>query len=84
MRWSHFIERECVNMDTGEKLGTFHRSDLVIDPGTGQIKTILLPIGNSIFRRKTAEMSLSWSTIQKIGPELILIQQRSYTTESEG
>jgi YlmC/YmxH family sporulation protein len=82
MRWSRFVEKECVNMDTGEKLGTFHRSDLVIDPKTGEIQSILLPLGNSIFRRKTTELSLDWSTIQKIGPELIIIQQRSYSSDS--
>jgi YlmC/YmxH family sporulation protein len=82
MRWSTFVEKECVNMDTGEKLGTFHRSDLMIDPKTGEIKNIVLPLGNSIFRRKTTELSLSWSSIKKIGPELIIIQQRTYSTES--
>lgn len=76
------MEKECVNMDTGEKLGTFHRSDLVIDPKTGQIQNILLPLGNSIFRRNTSELSLSWSTIQKIGPELIIVQQRLHSSES--
>jgi YlmC/YmxH family sporulation protein len=82
MRWSKFVEKECVNMDTGEKLGTFHRSDLVIEPNTGKIQHILLPLGNSLFRRSTSELSLSWSTIQKIGPELIIVQQRLHSSES--
>ncbi|MCH5586274.1 YlmC/YmxH family sporulation protein [Shimazuella sp. AN120528] len=82
MRWSQFVEKECVNMDTGEKLGTFHRSDLVIDQQTGEIQKILLPLGNSIFRRNTPELSLSWSTIQKIGPELVIVQQRVHSSES--
>jgi YlmC/YmxH family sporulation protein len=76
------VEKECVNMDTGEKLGTFHRSDLVIDSQTGKIQSILLPIGNSIFRRNMSELSLSWSMIQKIGPELIIVQQRLHSSES--
>lgn len=82
MRWSKFVEKECVDMDTGEKLGTFHRSELVIDPKTGQIQHILLPLGNSIFRRNTSELSLHWSTIQKIGPELIIVQRKLHPSES--
>ena len=83
MRWSEFVEKECVNMDTGEKLGTFHRCDLLINQETGQINTILMPVGGSLFRRKGTEISLKWSMIKKIGPELIIIQQRSYQPELE-
>lgn len=81
MRWSEFVEKECVNMDNGEKLGTFHRADMVFDPTTGKIRTILLPLSTSIFRRKTAEIELNWSMIQKVGPELVIIHQRSLHTK---
>ncbi len=76
MRWSEFVEKECVNMDNGEKLGTFHRADMVFDQSTGKINTILLPLGTSIFRRKTTEVEVNWSMIKKVGPEIVIIHSR--------
>jgi YlmC/YmxH family sporulation protein len=81
MRWSQLLEKECVRLETGEKLGMFHRADLVIDPLTGKIDTVVLPIGYSLFRRQTDVLSFRWSAIETIGPELILIQQRAYARE---
>jgi YlmC/YmxH family sporulation protein len=81
MRWSQLLEKECVQLETGEKLGVFHRADLVIDPMSGKIETVVLPVGHSFFRRQTAELTFRWEAIQTIGPELILIQHRSYARE---
>jgi YlmC/YmxH family sporulation protein len=81
MRWSEFVEKECVNMDNGEKLGSFHRADMVIDLATGKIDAILLPVGASIFRRKTMEVEVKWSMIKKVGPELVIIHQKSMLSE---
>lgn len=83
MRWSEFIEKECVNMDNGEKLGTFHRADMVIDQATGKIDTILLPLGTSIFRRKTTEVEVNWSMIKKVGPELVIIHSQLGVSSQE-
>lgn len=73
MRWSELANKECIDLVNGERLGTFSHADLVIDPCTGQIDTILLPIGGNLFKRKAHEVQVSWTMVRKIGPEMIII-----------
>ncbi|SFJ23656.1 YlmC/YmxH family sporulation protein [Thermoflavimicrobium dichotomicum] len=73
MRWSEFVEKECVDLRSGEKLGSFSHADMVIDSATGRIESILIPVGTSFFKKNNPEMELDWSMIKKIGPEMVII-----------
>lgn len=73
MRWSEFADKECVNVMNGEKLGTFSQADLVIEPETGKITAILLPVGSSFLKRRSTEMEVKWQMIRKVGPEVVII-----------
>lgn len=73
MRWSEFSEKECVDLVHGEKLGNFSRADLNFHPETGKIESILIPVSNSWFKKKTHELELSWRMVKKVGPEMVIV-----------
>ncbi|RAL26343.1 YlmC/YmxH family sporulation protein [Thermoflavimicrobium daqui] len=73
MRWSEFLNKECVDLISGEKLGNFSYSDLIIDPSTGSIQSICMPIRTSFFKKNITSLELSWHMIRKVGPEMVII-----------
>ncbi|MFD1426246.1 YlmC/YmxH family sporulation protein [Kroppenstedtia sanguinis] len=80
MRFSEFAEKELIDVAGGERIGSVGQADLVIDPQTGDIRSLLLPVGNSWFGKKQGAREIAWSQIRKIGPEMVIVEGvgRSY------
>ncbi|WP_044642706.1 YlmC/YmxH family sporulation protein [Risungbinella massiliensis] len=77
MRWSKFIEKECIDIENGQKLGALHHADLEFDPATGQILSLYIPSENSLFRKKGPEVEVSWRSVRKVGPEMVILDATS-------
>ncbi|SDY47849.1 sporulation protein, YlmC/YmxH family [Thermoactinomyces sp. DSM 45891] len=74
MRWSEMANKECIDLTSGERLGSFSHADLVIDPNSGQIESILIPMGGtSVFKKRSHEVRVAWGMIRKVGPEMVII-----------
>lgn len=76
MRWSQLMEKECIDIENGTKLGTLHHADLVIDQATGKILSLIIPNDSSFFRRKGSEMEVSWRAVRKVGPEMVILDSQ--------
>lgn len=73
MRWSELAEKELIDLVNGERLGLMGEADLVIDPRSGQVKSLVLSTGGTLFRKKREEITFDWGMIRKIGPEMVLV-----------
>lgn len=75
MRLSELGGKEIIGLDTGERMGVISDSDLVINPESGSIESIILP-GGSFFGlgKKKEDIVIPWNSIVKIGPDMIIIQ----------
>lgn len=76
MRWSQLMEKECIDLENGSKLGTLHRADLHFDQETGKILTLFIPKRNSLFGKKESDIEISWQAIRKVGPEMIILDSK--------
>ncbi|RKD24281.1 hypothetical protein BEP19_07720 [Ammoniphilus oxalaticus] len=75
MRFSKFSGKEVIDLDNGERMGALGHSDLVIDPETGQIESIILPGGSILgFRRRRNDVVIPWRSIKKVGPDMIIVE----------
>ncbi|ASJ54299.1 hypothetical protein BP422_12510 [Brevibacillus formosus] len=75
MRLSELGGKEIIGLDNGEKLGVISDSDLVIHPENGAIQSIILPGGSFFgFGKKREDLVIPWSSIVKIGPDMVIIQ----------
>jgi YlmC/YmxH family sporulation protein len=73
VRWSEFSNKECVDLTSGEKLRKFSHADLKFNPQTGKIEALLIPVHTSWFKKNSYEVELSWQTIRKVGPEMVIV-----------
>ncbi|MET3288548.1 UNVERIFIED_CONTAM: YlmC/YmxH family sporulation protein [Brevibacillus sp. OAP136] len=75
MRLSELCRKEIIEMNNGEKMGSIAHSDLEINPATGEIHSILLPLSSSFWRfsKKKTDLVIPWKSIYKIGPEMIIV-----------
>ncbi|GED58127.1 YlmC/YmxH family sporulation protein [Brevibacillus formosus] len=75
MRLSELGGKEIIGLDNGEKMGVISDSDLVIHPENGAIQSIILPGGSFFgFGKKREDLVIPWSSIVKIGPDMVIIQ----------
>lgn len=82
MRFSQFGGKEIIDINSGERLGVISQSDLLIDPYTGQIESILLPIGR-YFSKHKEEIVIPWRAVRKIGSEMVIVQLKERGALSE-
>lgn len=55
-------------------MGSAGDCDLLIDPADGRIIELQLQIANSLLSRSEKRtVSIPWSAVQKVGPEIIII-----------
>jgi YlmC/YmxH family sporulation protein len=74
MRLSEFAQKKIINVYNGEILGSAGESDLLIDPADGRILEIILqPPGRLINRADKHPVSIPWSAVKKVGPEIIVV-----------
>jgi len=75
VRFSEFSGKEIIDLDNGERMGVLGQSDLVINPESGQIESIVLS-GSSYFGfgKKKHDVVIPWHSIRKIGPDMIIVE----------
>lgn len=75
MRYKDISGKEIVNVRTGTRLGILGQTDLEIDKTTGQIKSFIIPNYKWFgLKKEGAETTIRWEAIQKIGEDMILIE----------
>ncbi len=82
MRLSELGGKEIINIFDGARLGTIGDSDLVIDPESGEIESIILPQRTNFFNFwiDRQDLVVPWETVKKIGSEVIIVElDRTYT-----
>jgi len=78
MRLSELGGKEIIGLDNGERMGVVGDADLEIDPATGRIMSIVLPGGSLFgFGKRRDDIVIPWSSIVKIGPDIMIIQINS-------
>ncbi|TGB04755.1 YlmC/YmxH family sporulation protein [Halobacillus salinus] len=77
MRLNSLSQKEVIDIETGKKLGMLGRADLVIDPETGSILSLVV-MNQSLFGLRTSKQpfSISWNQIETIGEETILLKKQ--------
>jgi len=75
MRLSKFSGREIVNLNDGSRLGLIEDADLLIDPESGKIDSILVYETKNQFFLKSEKnlIRIPWDNIKKIGNEMIIV-----------
>jgi len=75
MKLSELIGKKIVNVYDGGILGTVGDSDLVIDPFSGEIESIILPNKSSIFNLwfQKQQLVIPWESVKKVGSEVIVV-----------
>ncbi|SFK27929.1 sporulation protein, YlmC/YmxH family [Halobacillus dabanensis] len=76
MRMKSLSRKEVINVENGEKLGVLGRADLIIDPESGTIKSlVILNDGLIGFGKSRKELTIAWDQIQTIGDDTILLKK---------
>ncbi|WP_047154644.1 YlmC/YmxH family sporulation protein [Aneurinibacillus tyrosinisolvens] len=84
MRYSELGGKEIIDLDNGERIGVVGQSDLVIDPKTGAILSMIIPVGSFLaLGRKKEEVTIPWKSIRTIGSERIIIEMNEKSKTSE-
>lgn len=77
MRFSEFNGKEIIDLNSGERIGVVGQTDLLIDPNTGEIESLLLPRGGMFSISKNRDdIIIAWRAIRKIGPEMIIVENK--------
>jgi YlmC/YmxH family sporulation protein len=75
LRLSDLAGKEIINIFDGVRLGTIVDSDMIIDPESGEVVSIILP-GRSNFLNlwmDRQEIEIPWSSVKKVGSEVIIV-----------
>ncbi|MFZ5645761.1 MAG: YlmC/YmxH family sporulation protein [Bacillota bacterium] len=75
MRMAELAGKEIINIYDGARLGVIGESDLVIEPETGRITSIIIPRKNNIINLwvDRQHMVLPWDSVKKIGYEVVIV-----------
>jgi YlmC/YmxH family sporulation protein len=75
MRLSELEGKEMINLFDGGRLGSIGESDMIIEPESGEIESIIIPGRSSFFNfwSERQEMTVPWNTVKKIGSEVIVV-----------
>lgn len=75
MKLSELIGKKIVNVYDGGFLGTVGDSDLVIDPFSGTIESIILPNKNNLINVwfQKQQLVIPWAAVKKVGSEVIVV-----------
>ncbi|WP_164668948.1 YlmC/YmxH family sporulation protein [Virgibacillus doumboii] len=75
MRYKDISGKEIVNVNHGTRLGILGQTDLEIDENTGQIQSFVIPNYKWFgLKKEGAETKIRWSSIRKIGEDMIMIE----------
>lgn len=75
MLMSELIGKEIININDGNRMGFVGDSDLVINPNSGEIESIILPNkGNFVnIWVERQKVIVPWEAVRKIGREVIVV-----------
>lgn len=77
MRLSELGNKEIINLNNGERLGLLEDADILFDENSGKILSIIIPERRISFRLlgiENANMEIPWSSIRKIGYDMIIVE----------
>ena len=76
MRLSDLGDKEIVNLANGSRHGQLSNAELLFDEQQGRIKAILVPDyhGKMSFLGGKEFLQLPWSSIRKIGEDIIIFE----------
>jgi YlmC/YmxH family sporulation protein len=76
MRMKSLSKKEVIDVENGVKLGVLGSADLIIDPESGIIKSlVILSDGLIGFGKARKELTIDWGQIQTIGEDTILLKK---------
>jgi YlmC/YmxH family sporulation protein len=75
MRLSELNGKEIVNLQNGIRMGKIGDTDLIVNEQTGLIEYLIIPNSKAQFSffRDRGYIEVPWSSIKKIGSDLIII-----------
>lgn len=75
MLLSELIGKEIININDGIKLGIVGDSDLIINPESGEIESIIMPNRGNFVNLwiDRQRMVVPWDAVRKIGREVIVV-----------
>lgn len=75
MRLNELVGKEIVNIYDGMRMGTVGESDMLVDPESGDIISIMLPNrGNAFnFWADRQKLVIPWEAVKKVGREVIVV-----------
>lgn len=81
MRLSELGGKEIINLYDGQRLGIIGNSDVVFDENTGKILYLIIPKkkGQFFFMGNRSFTEVSWDSIRKIGPDIVIIDMEDQT-----
>ncbi|RYG73832.1 YlmC/YmxH family sporulation protein [Lentibacillus lipolyticus] len=75
MRYQDISGKEIIDVNEGARLGVLGQTDLEIDERTGQIESFIIPSYKWFgLKKEGAETKIRWSSIRKIGEDMIMIE----------
>ncbi|WP_226578882.1 YlmC/YmxH family sporulation protein [Halobacillus litoralis] len=76
MRMKSLAKKEVIDVESGVKLGVLGRADLIIDPESGDIKSLIIMNQGLIgFGASRKELTIDWNQIETIGEDTILLKK---------
>lgn len=79
MRLSELSGKEIVNLYDGARLGVIGNSDLLIDEGTGNIISLIIPRNRAqlFLFGNLGYSEVAWDCIKKIGPDIVIVEMEN-------
>jgi len=79
MNLSELEGKEIINIYDGNRVGMIAGSDLIFNPRTGELESILIPQYNGILSMFSSEkyLSIPWDSVIKIGEQVIIVDLNS-------
>ncbi len=75
VRYKDISGKEIVNINQGSRLGILGQTDLEINEKTGKIESFIIPNYKWFGLKKEGEETrIRWSSIKKIGEDMIMIE----------
>ena len=76
MRLSEVGDKEIIDLKTGSRHGQLWDAEMLFEKETGKIKSILIPNIHTkpSFRGNIEHLQLPWSSIVKIGEDIIIFE----------
>ncbi len=75
MRASELDGKEVIEINTGERLGTIQKSELLVDTVTGMVEALIF-IKHGWGGKEKESRTIPWRQIRKISGELVIFEDQ--------